>query len=420
MNSFQGTLKFSSQPALLQEVDPNIWDKVVEYSKYRPVALSIDNFLNHGQHSTPSVSYKFMTHEIPTRLAGLLLEFNLLPSVLQKQSEIQKIRDQLLETFQDFLTFQGTVPSSSELERFDETLMEVRKRHANIVPDMAEAVMSMKFEMEEQNIEVDAGVELAVEYFLDRLYMSKISLRMLLNQHLYVHGGNIAKPRYVGQIDPYCDVVGEIERAYNEAARICNLHYGKHPPMKLSSTNRAEAHGVPVLFAYVPSHLHHMCFEIFKNSMRATVETSSGSDLKSLDVMVSKSDEDITIKISDYGGGIPRSQMGNLFKYLFTTAGRIGKAHVNTVKESSVPPLAGLGYGLPLSRLYARYFRGDLDISSVHGVGTDCFIYLRSMQEKAPEQIPIYSKGTCKTYRDKSIVQQEDWTCQVSNSGEEC
>ena len=97
-----------------------------------------------------------------------------------------------------------------------------------------------------------------------------------------------------------------------------------------------------------------MCFEIFKNSMRATVENSSWSDLKSLDVMVSKSDEDITIKISDYGGGIPRSQMGNLFKYLFTTAGRIGKAHVNTVKESSVPPLAGLGYGLPLSRLYAR------------------------------------------------------------------
>ena len=88
--------------------------------------------------------------------------------------------------------------------------------------------------------------------------------------------------------------------------------------------------------------------------MRATVENSSWSDLKSLDVMVSKSDEDITIKISDYGGGIPRSQMGNLFKYLFTTAGRIGKAHVNTVKESSVPPLAGLGYGLPLSRLYAR------------------------------------------------------------------
>ena len=71
----------------------------------------------------------------------------------------------MLETFQDFLTFQGTVPSSSELERFDETLMEVRKRHANIVPDMAEAVMSMKFEMEEQNIEVNIEYEENCSHF---------------------------------------------------------------------------------------------------------------------------------------------------------------------------------------------------------------------------------------------------------------
>ena len=54
------------------------------------------------------------------------------------------------------------------------------------------------------------------------------------------------------------------------------------------------------------------------------------------------------------GGGIPRSHMNNLFKYMYTTAGRVGKAHVDMVKQSSVPPMAGLGYGLPLSRLYAR------------------------------------------------------------------
>ena len=57
---------------------------------------------------------------------------------------------------------------------------------------------------------------------------------------------------------------------------------------------------------------------------------------------------------SDMGGGIPRSHMNNLFKYMYTTAGRVGKAHVDMVKQSSVPPMAGLGYGLPLSRLYAR------------------------------------------------------------------
>lgn len=39
-------------------------------------------------------------------------------------------------------------------------------------------------------------------------------------------------------------------------------------------------------------------------------------------------------------------------------------------------PLAGLGYGLPISRNYARIFDGDLKIMSMEGYGTDSFIYL--------------------------------------------
>ena len=34
-------------------------------------------------------------------------------------------------------------------------------------------------------------------------------------------------------------------------------------------------------------------------------------------------------------------------------------------------PMHGLGYGLPLSRLYARYFKGDIQIASVDGYRTD-------------------------------------------------
>lgn len=38
---------------------------------------------------------------------------------------------------------------------------------------------------------------------------------------------------------------------------------------------------------------------------------------------------------------------------------------------------AGFGYGLPISRLYARYFQGDIKLYSLEGFGTDAVIYIR-------------------------------------------
>ena len=60
-----------------------------------------------------------------------------------------------------------------------------------------------------------------------------------------------------------------------------------------------------------------------------------------------------------------------MFRYMYTTVPERPRS------DSMSAPLAGYGYGLPVSRLYARYFQGDLMLSSLEGYGTDAYIYLK-------------------------------------------
>lgn len=136
------------------------------------------------------------------------------------------------------------------------------------------------------------------------------------------------------------------------------------------------------------------------------------------------------LQMSDRGGGIPRSQMDHLFKYMYSTAPRPTKTDAHTV------PLAGYGYGLPVSRLYARYFHGDLVLQSCDGYGTDAIIYLKvrailycnfitwcniavvplnrwfrspqALSNEANELLPIFNKTSSKFYRTQ--VSTTDWS----------
>lgn len=102
-------------------------------------------------------------------------------------------------------------------------------------------------------------------------------------------------------------------------------------------------------------------FELLKNSLRAVVERHLGSTasdeskLPPIKVVVIEGKEDITIKISDEGGGIPRSAIPLIWTYMYTTMERPGPddaGEENDLLASDFKaPMAGFGYGLPLSRL---------------------------------------------------------------------
>ena len=71
-----------------------------------------------------------------------------------------------------------------------------------------------------------------------------------------------------------------------------------------------------------------------------------------------------------------------MFNYMYSTAPR-----PPSPQAASSTPLAGYGYGLPLSRLYAKYFNGHLKLASVEGHGTDAFIYLKVSEKQISEML---------------------------------
>jgi pyruvate dehydrogenase kinase 2/3/4 len=182
---------------------------------------------------------------------------------------------------------------------------------------------------------------------------------------------------------------------------LCDQYYLSSPDLFLQEMN-SNKKNQPISIEYVPSHLYHMLFELFKNAMRATIEHHEGKNsLPPIQCMVSLGGEDISIKVSDRGGGVPFRKTENLFSYMFSTA------PTPQLFEDTRTPLAGFGYGLPISRLYAKYFQGNLQLYSMEGFGTDAVIHLKALSTDSIERLPVYNKTALKNY--KVIQEADDW-----------
>lgn len=203
-----------------------------------------------------------------------------------------------------------------------------------------------------------------MQAWLDRFYMSRIGIRFLIGQHVALNTQQ-AHEDYVGIICTQANVHDIVQEAIENARFVCEEHYAmfKGPPVQLICPKE-------LTFAYVPGHLSHICFELLKNSLRAVVErfgVDKEDHFPPIKVVVVEGKEDITIKISDEGGGIPRSAIPLIWTYMYTTME--GQRIDSDFQASDFKaPMAGFGYGLPLSRLVRCFHQPYATVMLNHGL----------------------------------------------------
>lgn len=380
---------------------------VDKFAQYHPTVLTLKRLIDFGVEKTAEkTSFQFLSKELPVRFANIMKEFAYLPEKLRTMPSVQQVGQWYEHSFQDVLQFTDKNMEINEelLNKFSSMLDQMRNRHSTVVETMAEGIFEMKRGYGEAA--EDAHTSSCIQYFLDRLYANRIGIQVLVKHHLMLFSGMKTDKHCIGAIDPECDILSIAEDAYENARFLCEQYYMTCPEIKFECHNpfAKSADEKNFTLTYIPSHLYHMLFELLKNAVRAVVEhhqSKDEDDLPPVRVLICQGHKDITIRISDQGGGIRRSQLVHLFDYMYTTAPRPEDGQTMT-------PLAGYGYGLPLSRLYARYFNGDLWLNSIDGFGTDAMICLKLFPKDASELLPIFNRTASLKYTQSEQV--ADWS----------
>ncbi|GAA5852344.1 hypothetical protein JCM5353_003645 [Sporobolomyces roseus] len=230
-------------------------------------------------------------------------------------------------------------------------------------------------------------------------------------------------PTRVGVLDLALSPYELVATCAEYATLLCDSTYGVSPPYRIEGADPSLKVG------FIGTHLEYILTELLKNAFRATVENNVPKkeeaeegvfkfedtphahllkeDFPAIVVTIGSVPGALTIRVRDQGGGVPPENVQSVFSYAFTSVpllpdpdsdpdspsvygGTSGAGYMGGVGggpqggesalQTNVGTLAGLGFGLPLSRIYAEYFSGSLDLVSMYGHGTDVYCIVRTAE----------------------------------------
>ncbi|ORX97834.1 alpha-ketoacid dehydrogenase kinase [Basidiobolus meristosporus CBS 931.73] len=358
-------------------------DAILKYASSKATRVSLKQMFTLGsrllERKDPLallIPTQFLHQELPIRLAQSvkMLNSHELPYEMCGLPTFRRITYEHLE---DIGTL-SQIPkpkTAKQVDDFTDVMKYIQKRHTSRVLSVGQGLREL---LQENNLKPCDLHAKKFQKFFDSFYTLNLGTRLLLGEHLNLHdrGRNLVR-----NISPMTIA----KRAIDDARKVCANHFGREAPeVKIYS-------GLESINAlYIEEHLHRILFEILKNSLRATVEFhSSEQTLPPLKLIMADGGEDVSFKLSDQGGGIPLSAMPRLWSYVYSEPQGDDSVQISgEVNDYVDRPLSGFGHGLPLARLTARYFGGDLNVVSMEGYGTDTYLHLfreDSCLENLPE-----------------------------------
>ncbi|OMJ07088.1 [Pyruvate dehydrogenase (acetyl-transferring)] kinase 2, mitochondrial [Smittium culicis] len=370
-------------------------------------------------------SANYVQAELPVRLAHRIRDFQRLPYICGTNPYMGKVYQMYWNSFDEFRKFKKieTLQDNSE---WCNLMSRNMKEHSQIIPLLGMGVSECVGIVDHE----------AINNFMNRMLMTRISRRTLVEQHImlsenfynsidneirytnqntnfgdlrnlfsdnfgapaHIHSASTvqssatSKAQIVGNVDTQCNVANLVLGIGSKLSSIFEDAYDLVP---LTSPQIIIHSPEKVQLMCVTDHIEYILFEILKNSIKATIQTAiknSGNDMNpnllNLDfspihVTICQSKTHVTIRISDKGGGIEKKIYDQLWNYcssykaqFLTNFHRVKEMQAKTNEYTGVSPLISLGFGLPMTRVIANYWGGDISVFTLPGYGVDTYVKL--------------------------------------------
>ncbi|KAL2010555.1 hypothetical protein VTN00DRAFT_6362 [Thermoascus crustaceus] len=389
----------------------SVLDEWVE-REARPISLRQLTFF--GRTLTESrliSSANYVRTELPTRIAHRLRDMQKLPYVVVANPHLSFVYELYYKAFERF----RRVPEIRTLEdndRYCAILRETLKEHLTVIPNLAMGVLECQDLVDPDEM----------DRFMNTLLRARISRRVIAEQHLALtetfnspwhFPDSMARTDlnadFVGEVFLKCNAKEVVERCGKLVQELLRQSSGSDKIPEISVQGHLET-----TFPYILGHLEYIIGELLRNSIQAVIERYKDSSEKPppIEVLICEAPQHVIMRISDQGGGVPREILPYLWSFSkgprtqtrlknlgqvptmaatmqeLTVSADRKDADKETYRESSLaslssrPPNLRLGMGLPMSRVYAEYWAGSLELHSLEGYGVDAFLQISKLGNK--------------------------------------
>lgn len=394
----------------------------MKFAAKKPHPVSLRQLAGYGKKLNKEKilnSANFVRLELPIRLAIRIRELQTLPFGVVNNFHFLQIYESYYHLFNAFRKM-SKITNLQENEYFCKQLSVLLDDHVFNLSHLMMGALEMSILQKFPQDKLDT--------FMSSMIRSRISRRVIAEEHLSLSENyasspqSVKPPDYIGEMFDLCGAVEHLNSVHElvkDAMMSIFPYKDRMPDLIIDGDSTVE-------FPFMKPHLHYLFGEILRNSYEATIKThghKTSKKLPPIKVTIIKTNVGgVIFRFSDEGGGMNHDKLENIWSFgknpefarkslasfhripglqlysnlKVTAAGSsvideesldktaIGDINAQSMKSktSTLERLITrqleykLGLGLPMCKVYADYWNGDLLMNSLEGYGSDTSLTL--------------------------------------------